>query len=419
LGVSTSGCITVDTSNAVPTAAPALPNFDVPLPLAAVLNGNAVRLGVSQAQINQVWRDTEQQTYANMDNALDVLIPFWDDGSELFAQIRSGTAGQGVDKWLIGLSVLGLTIEALTADQIETTGIIRAIRQGSQRASRFLGQGQRGYFEEVIDTTVEQATQTRRTATQLADEIATRNELALAFANKACDACNDPEVIKRFIGKADNAIRRISDTGLDPDATAQALREAIDGFDSPEAAEAFLDDLGDITPSRATELLDQYACGIGIQSQAGLLRGCSKTLRNNLGVRPKSHEAQHLIPVQLSVSGSRTHPLVSIGQLDTDWDLNGITNGLYLPGTDELSKTLNRPKHRGPHPKYTARVEEALEQAFVDLQVRHPSINWTGTSPQLTNAARQDVEDALNDIAAQFRVALLGMPGGTTVNHIP
>jgi PKD repeat protein len=45
LGVSTSGCVTVATSNAVPTAAPALPNFDVPLPLAAVLNGNAVRLG--------------------------------------------------------------------------------------------------------------------------------------------------------------------------------------------------------------------------------------------------------------------------------------------------------------------------------------------------------------------------------------
>lgn len=295
-----------------------------------------------------------------------------------------------------------------------------------------MGQGQRGYFEEVIDTTVEQATQTRRTATQLADDIATRNELALAFANKACDACNDPEVIKRFIGKADNAIRRISDTGLDPDATAQALREAIDDF-SPEAAEAFLDDLNNVSPARATELLDQYACGIGIQSQAGSSRGCSKTLGNRLKTafgRPNNHQAHHLIPAQLGAGGSLVHPMVARGQLDTLWDINGISNGEFFPDNDTLSIAVNKPKHRGSHRKLTTQVRDDIEDAWIRISADYePYYNvdlndFTEPLPVPQNLPsglpplEEAIQTELDRIADEYRVRLRNLGGGTTVNNL-
>lgn len=73
----------------------------------------------------------------------------------------------------------------LTADQIETTGIIRAIRQGSRRGAT--NAGRRGILEEAIDTAADQATATRRRASEIVDELAESQDATLAFIDIACD----------------------------------------------------------------------------------------------------------------------------------------------------------------------------------------------------------------------------------------
>ena len=241
--------------------------------------------------------------------------------------------------------------------------------------------------------------------------------------------------------------------------SARALREAIDDLSS-EAAEAFLDDLNNVSPARAADLIEEYACTvIGIATQAGRERGCGTLLAERLLAANPSEEffedvtnaageiesvrafqAHHLIPSQLGAQGgrrNRPHPLAVRGQRDTNWDINGASNGLRLPNTDERSIREGLPKHRGPHGTYTNQVEAALDEAREDVVNRYRDyysdlenllddaglgqpLPTTPDTPLPDDLLPLDkaIENALNDVAGQFKKRLTGMGGGTTVNHL-
>lgn len=86
-----------------------------------------------------------------------------------------------------------------------------------------------------------------------------------------------------------------------------------------------------------------------------------RELVRNLGPRPsgatgESWQGHHLIPWEL-----RSHPAIErVGRLA--WNINGRSNGSYLPTSSSVPGAGSRTVHVGSHPQYTARVRAGLDR---------------------------------------------------------
>lgn len=93
------------------------------------------------------------------------------------------------------------------------------------------------------------------------------------------------------------------------------------------------------------------ACGQKLRRQ--LLKSDATATRFDAeGVQWQAH---HVIPGQLE-----SNDYVRKAIDDYDWNIDGADNGIALPVSDEVGKTLNMPSHRGPHANYTSGVESEL-----------------------------------------------------------
>jgi hypothetical protein len=93
------------------------------------------------------------------------------------------------------------------------------------------------------------------------------------------------------------------------------------------------------------------ACGQKLRRQ--LLKSDATATRFDAeGVKWQAH---HVIPGQLE-----DNDYVRKAIDDYHWNIDGADNGIALPVSDEIGKTLNMPSHRGPHANYTSGVESEL-----------------------------------------------------------
>ncbi|MDR7343348.1 RHS repeat-associated protein [Pantoea alhagi] len=87
---------------------------------------------------------------------------------------------------------------------------------------------------------------------------------------------------------------------------------------------------------------------------------CSTKLGRNMGARPRDGMANHhLIPEEL-IKDPRYRSV--FGRLkNIGWDGDGASNGIFLPGGQELSKILSLPGHWSSHAEYTGDIRVKLD----------------------------------------------------------
>ncbi len=142
---------------------------------------------------------------------------------------------------------------------------------------------------------------------------------------------------------------------------------------------------------------------------------CSSTrLRDRMGLGPNRTlpfpvQAAHLIPCQLSSTGSTPHPLVTLAEGGPSSDfLDQAWNGFPLPIMPADSNTTGRPFHNTNHSAYTNQVRTILDAIY-------------DADPGMTQA---DAQLTLKQVAAILRRtifqegALYRGAGGCSINDI-
>ncbi|EOC1319541.1 RHS domain-containing protein [Cronobacter turicensis] len=90
---------------------------------------------------------------------------------------------------------------------------------------------------------------------------------------------------------------------------------------------------------------------------------CSTKLGKNMGARPRDGMANHhLIPEEL-IKDPR-YKVIFDRLKKIGWDGDGASNGIFLPGSEDLAKTIDMPGHWSNHREYTGEVRKKLENVL-------------------------------------------------------
>jgi hypothetical protein len=139
---------------------------------------------------------------------------------------------------------------------------------------------------------------------------------------------------------------------------------------------------------------------------------CSRVLRTHLSVPDEweqnkvAWQAHHIIPGQFE-----KHPFVE-NAAKGGWKIDGESNGIALPVSDEQAQLLCRdglrslcvPTHRGYHRQYSENVESQLDS----LNRRAVNEGWSEDYSK--------VSSELEKLADRLKKEILSRPAGTRLN---